>query len=102
ILIRVGCLRDDCVHSRLANYFNRSRDGRRTQITKQISGHVSPTPYVRRPAETDSRRFADPTSRVGPAKWRVSHVRFLRGAPDENTRCLDTATPEYLLRLRSP
>ena len=54
LLIRAGCLWDDCVCSRLANHFGRSRDGRGTEITKQISGYASPTPYIRRPAETDS------------------------------------------------
>jgi hypothetical protein len=34
----------------------------------------SSNPYVHRTTATDSRRFADPTSRMGQAKWRISQV----------------------------
>ena len=36
--------------------------------------HVSPNPHLHRAPETDSRRSADPTSRMGRAKWRVPQV----------------------------
>jgi hypothetical protein len=38
-----------------------ARDGRGTEITKQINRHGSPNPYIHRPAEEDSRRPANPT-----------------------------------------
>ena len=38
----------------------------------------------------DSPRPADPTSRMGPAKWRESHVRFLRSATHETALSYDT------------
>jgi len=52
--------------------------------------HVSSNPHVYRTPATDSRRPADPTSRVGPAKWRVSHVRFVRGVPHGNAPPFET------------
>ncbi len=36
--------------------------------------HVSPNPHLRRAPATDSRRPADPTSRMARAKWRILHV----------------------------
>src|SRR4029450_2611604 len=48
---------------------------------RQANGPASPNPHLHRAPATDSRRPPDPTSRMGPAKWRVPHVRFLRGAP---------------------
>src|SRR4029450_4639289 len=48
---------------------------------RQANGPAAPNPPLPRPPATDSRRPPDPTSRMGPAKWRVPHVRFLRSAP---------------------
>ena len=46
----------------------------------------SPNPYLHRAPAADSRRPADPTSRMGRAQWRMSHVRFLRVAPRGTAR----------------
>ena len=54
-------------------------------FTKAIC-HVSPNPHLHRTPATDSRRPADPTSRMGRAKWRMSHLRLLRVAPHRNAR----------------
>src|SRR5205814_796624 len=43
--------------------------------------HVSPNSYLHRAPATDSQRPADATSRMGPAKWRLPQVRFLRVTP---------------------
>jgi hypothetical protein len=51
--------------------------------------HVSSNPYVHRTPATDSRRSADPTSRMGQAKWRIPHVRFVRDVPHGNARHLE-------------
>jgi len=51
--------------------------------------HVSSNPHVHRTPATDSRRSADPTSRMGQTKWRIPHVRFLRDVSDENARHFD-------------
>ena len=47
---------------------------------------VSSNPHVYRTPATDSRRSADPTSRMGQAKWRIPHVRFVRDVPHSNAR----------------
>ena len=47
---------------------------------------VSSNPYIRGTPATDSRRSADPTSRMGQAKWRIPHVRFVRDVPHSNAR----------------
>src|SRR6478672_10977666 len=36
--------------------------------------HVSSNPYLQRAPATDSRRSADPTSRMGRAKWQIPQV----------------------------
>jgi len=51
--------------------------------------HVSSTAHVHRTPATDSRRSADPTSRMGQAKWRIPQVRFLRRVPHGNARRFD-------------
>ena len=51
--------------------------------------HVSSNPHVHRTPATDSRRSADPTSRMGQAKWRIPHVRFVRDVSHENARHFD-------------
>jgi hypothetical protein len=51
--------------------------------------HVSSNPHVPRTPATDSRRSADPTSRMGQAKWRIPHVRFVRRVPHGNGRHFD-------------
>src|SRR5207248_3910093 len=40
----------------------------------KASCHVSPNPHLHRTPETDSRPPADPTSRMGRAKWRILHA----------------------------
>src|SRR4030095_8706564 len=55
----------------------------------EADGHVSSNPHVHRTPATDSRRSADPTSRMGQTKWRIPHVRFLRDVSDETARHLD-------------
>jgi len=52
----------------------------RTDGCVQISR--SPDPHRGRASATDSRRLAKATSRMDRARRRVSHVRFLRGAPE--------------------
>jgi len=51
--------------------------------------HVSSNPHVYRTPATDPRRSADPTSRMGQAKWRISHVRFIRRVSHGNARHFD-------------
>ena len=51
--------------------------------------HVLSNPYVHRTPATDSRRSADPTSRMGQAKWRISHMRLVRNMSYENARHFD-------------
>src|SRR5262249_36195779 len=63
---------------------------RHTRIVGQASIRASPNPHLQRAPATDSPRPAGPTSRVGPAKWRESHVRFLRSATHETALGCDT------------
>jgi hypothetical protein len=51
--------------------------------------HVTSNPHVQRTPATDSRRSADPTSRMGQAKWRIPHVRFVRDVSHDNARHFD-------------
>ncbi len=51
--------------------------------------HVSSNPHVHRTPAPDSRRSAHPTSRMGQAKWRIPHVRFVRDVSHENARHFD-------------
>jgi hypothetical protein len=60
--------------------------------------HVSSNPDVRRTPATDSRRSADPTSRMGQAKWRIPHVRFVRDVSHENARHFDAKEIQRVYR----
>jgi hypothetical protein len=51
--------------------------------------HVSSNPHVHRTPGAASRRSAHPTSRMGQAKWRIPHVRFVRDVSHENARHFD-------------
>jgi hypothetical protein len=55
----------------------------------EADGLVSSNPHIHRTPATDSRRSADPPSRMGQTKWRIPHVRFLRDVSDENARHFD-------------
>ena len=55
----------------------------------EADGHVSSNPHVHRTPATDSRRSADPTSRMGQTKWPIPHLRFLRDVSEENARHFD-------------
>jgi hypothetical protein len=55
----------------------------------EADGHVSSNPHVHRTPATDSRRSADPTSRMGQTKWPIPHLRFLRDVSKENARHFD-------------
>jgi hypothetical protein len=52
----------------------------------KASCHASPSSHLHRTPETDSPRPAGATSRMGPPKWRVPQVRFLRVTPCGTTR----------------
>jgi hypothetical protein len=62
---------------------------RRSKSFTEADCHVSSNPHVHRTPATDSRRSADPTSRMGQAKWRIPHVRFVRDVSHENARHFD-------------
>src|SRR5205823_9877224 len=60
--------------------------------------HVSSNPHVHRTPATDSRRSADTTSRMGQAKWRIPHVRFVRDVSHENARHFDAKEIQRVYR----
>src|SRR5437870_12846035 len=60
--------------------------------------HVTSNPHVYRTPATDSRRSADPTSRMGQAKWRISHVRFVRDVSHGNARHFDAKEIQRVYR----
>src|SRR5437660_9574725 len=63
--------------------------------------HVSSNPHVHRTPATDSRRSADPTPRMGQAKWRIPHVRFVRDVSHENARHFDAKGIQRVYRSSS-
>src|SRR5437867_4946851 len=60
--------------------------------------HVTSNSHVYRTPATDSRRSADPTSRMGQAKWRIPHVRFVRDVSHENARHFDAKEIQRVYR----
>src|SRR5205814_10671422 len=60
--------------------------------------HVSSNPHVHRTPATDSRRAADPTSRIGQVKWRIPRVRFVRDVSHENARHFDAKEIQRVYR----
>ena len=68
----------------------------------EADGHVSSNPHVHRTPATDSRRSADPTSRMGPAKWRIPPVRFLRSAPYGTAQHFDAKQIQRIVRCCPP
>jgi hypothetical protein len=62
---------------------------RRSKSFTEADCHVSSNPHVHRTPATDSRRSANPTSRMGQAKWRIPQVRFLRRVSHGNARHFD-------------
>ena len=73
--------------------------GRATlEIFHQANSHVSPNTHLHRAPATDSRGPSDPTSRMDPAKWRMSHVphgstRYFDAKGDPETVSLSHDTP---------
>src|SRR6266480_8077044 len=75
-----------------------SEPSRATLESYQDNSHVSPNPYLHRAPATDSRRSADPTSRMGQVQWRMSHMRFLRVAPYGAARRFDANGIQWIYR----
>ena len=63
--------------------------------------HVSSNPHVHRTPATDSRRSAGPTPRMGQAKWRIPHMRFVRDVSHENARHFDAKGIQRVYRSSS-
>src|SRR4029077_11458319 len=62
---------------------------------------VTSNPHVHRTPATDSQRSADPTSRMGQAKWRIPHVRFVRHVSHGNARHFDAKGIQWVYRSSS-
>src|SRR5436190_23254798 len=60
--------------------------------SRSANCHVSPNPHLHRAPATDSRRPANPTSRMGRAKWRIPAVSFLRAVIDGTDQHFEVAT----------
>src|SRR5206468_9886669 len=93
-------LRHPCPHPiRAAHFVGYSRA--KLKSFTEADCHVSSNPHVYRTSATDSRRSADPTSRMGQAKWRITHVRFVRDVSHAHARHFDAKGTERVYRSSS-